>query len=96
MRPGTPLLAECSRSNAALATIKIDHDEGSAGHAITADPYECMGEWEKRGKVRGEDAVWYGRIMCFMAGAEAESECPTSTPVSQNERLEERRILGSS
>jgi hypothetical protein len=57
------------------ATIKPDYDEGSAGHSICADPYACIYEWEKRGKVRDSDnAVWVARILQFMAGTEAEAE----------------------
>lgn len=40
------------------ATIDPDYEEGEAGHTITADPYACLYEWQKRGKVRGfQDAV---------------------------------------
>jgi hypothetical protein len=56
------------------ATIKVDHDEGSAGHNITVDPYFCIYEWQRRGKVRTDDAVWHARIISYMAGAEAERE----------------------
>jgi hypothetical protein len=35
--------------------------------------YACEYEWEKRGKVRDNNAVWHARIMSFMAGAEAEA-----------------------
>jgi hypothetical protein len=55
------------------ATVKRDDD--SSGHAITADPHECEAEWEKRGKVRGVNAVWHARIITFMAGAEAQEVC---------------------
>jgi hypothetical protein len=55
------------------ATIRPNYDEGEAGHAITADPYGCLHQWEKRGHVRGSrDAVYHARIMTYMAGAEAE------------------------
>jgi ATP-dependent Zn protease len=56
------------------ASIEPDYDEGSAGHAITELQYACLDEWEKRGKVRAEAAVWHARIMVLMAGAEAEIE----------------------
>jgi len=56
-----------------LATIKPDYVEGHAGYAITFDPYACVAEWEKRGKVRDSlDAVYHARIITCMAGAEAE------------------------
>ena len=54
------------------ATIVPDYDDGAAGHSITEDPWHCLYEWEKRGKVRNDDAVWHARIIGYMAGAEAE------------------------
>jgi hypothetical protein len=67
---GRALTLACGR-----ATIRPDHDEGSAGHSICEDPDTCIGEWEKRGKVRdSSNAVWVARILQFMAGAEAEAE----------------------
>ena len=56
------------------ATIEPDYDEGEAGHAITFDPYACIHEWEKRGKLREPDVVWHARIIVYMAAAEAELE----------------------
>jgi ATP-dependent Zn protease len=56
------------------ATVSPDFDEGSAGHSITPDPYDCIYEWEKRGKVRHSEAAWHARIIAFMAGVEAEKE----------------------
>ena len=55
------------------ATVVPDYDAGEAGYSITADPWACVSEWEKRGKVRDNfDAVFHARIIAFMAGAEAE------------------------
>jgi len=55
------------------ATIVRDHVAGEAGHAIAADPWACIYQWEMRGKVRGSaSAVWHARIISFMAGAEGE------------------------
>jgi len=52
------------------------------GATITANPWACLSEWEKRGKVRFyEDAVWHARLMSYMAGAEAEAEILGRTPV---------------
>ena len=48
-------------------------DEDSAGHSITADPWECTAAWERRGRVRADNAVWYGRIITYLAAAEAEA-----------------------
>jgi hypothetical protein len=56
------------------ATIKPDYRECTAGVSHTADPYACIHEWEKRGKVREPDAVFHARIIGYMAGAEGESE----------------------
>lgn len=60
------------------ATIEPDHD--SAGHSLTHDPWDCIYEGEKRGKVRKPDAVWHARIIGFMAGAEAEAELLGTVP----------------
>jgi hypothetical protein len=56
------------------ATTKPDYRERTSGFAITADPYDCIYQWEKRGKWRTPNIVWIARIMTFMAGAEAEVE----------------------
>ena len=67
---GRVLTLACGR-----ASIKPNYREGSAGVSITKDPYACLHEWEKRGKVReSPDAVLHARIMTYMAGAEAERE----------------------
>jgi ATP-dependent Zn protease len=71
---GHAVIARVLTLAAGGATIKADYTEGSAGHTITLDPYACLDEWEKRGKVRDQaDAVWHARIMAYMAGAEAEA-----------------------
>ena len=55
------------------ATIRPDYAKAIAGHVITPEPYACLSEWERRGKVRDSgNAVWYARIITYMAGAEAE------------------------
>jgi hypothetical protein len=72
---GHAVIARVLTLPAGKATIKADHAEGSAGHTITPDPYECLSEWDKRGKQRGPNAVWRARIMAYMAGAEAEIVC---------------------
>jgi hypothetical protein len=41
------------------------------GASIQAD-HESVAEREKRGKVRVDFAVWHGRIITYMAGAESE------------------------
>jgi ATP-dependent Zn protease len=55
------------------ATIQADED--SAAHAITADPWRTIWDWELAGKFRDSESVFRGRIMTFMAGREAEEEC---------------------
>lgn len=49
-------------------------DEDSAGQAFCADPYRTQWEWDQRGKHRSFSSVLVGRIITFMAGAEAERE----------------------
>jgi phage baseplate assembly protein W len=56
------------------ATIKPDYRSRAAGFSICQDPYACLYEWEKRGKVRDIEAVWHARIIWSMAGAEAQRE----------------------
>jgi hypothetical protein len=53
------------------ATIRPDYKSRSWGVSICPDPYACLGEWERRGKVRDTNAVWHARIIHSMAGAEA-------------------------
>jgi hypothetical protein len=49
-----------------------DFETGEAGSAIIADHFACTYAWEKRGKVRTDDAALHGRIIAYMAGAESE------------------------
>ena len=57
------------------ATLKANYKEDSAAHAVTFEPYDCIEEWSKRGKVRDQpDAVWHARIIAYMAGADADAE----------------------
>lgn len=51
----------------------IVQDDDSAGHHIVADPNRIQWDWENDlGKFRDISSVFRGRIMTFMAGAEAE------------------------
>ena len=53
------------------ATVKPNYRTGDAGFAITKNPYACVSEWEKRGKLRfSPDVEFHARIMTYMAGAE--------------------------
>jgi hypothetical protein len=65
----------------------IEADQESAGHAITEDPLEIISEWNRRGHVRdSQNAVWIGRIIAFMAGAEAVAELsPGRAPIGDGE-----------
>ncbi len=56
------------------ATIVPNEAEGEAGHHIVARPDRIQYDWDKRGKYRESDSVFIGRILTFMAGAEAETE----------------------
>ena len=56
------------------ASIRHDHDAGSAGYSVTHDPMECENIWLQRCKLRDDGAVYRARIMAFMAGREAEAE----------------------
>jgi ATP-dependent Zn protease len=49
-------------------------DTNGAGHSITRDPWLTYGEWEARGKYRGDQigSIMLGRVLTMMAGAEAE------------------------
>jgi hypothetical protein len=78
------------------ATIRPDAD--SAGHSIALDPFECLHEWERRGKVRDTEAVWHARIIAFMAGVEAEKELLAVPDHSEfgdgNDRIQMARMAG--
>jgi hypothetical protein len=54
--------------------VSIEPDDDSAGHSICADPWVTFGDWDRRGKYRDFRTVIRGRMMTFMAGAEAERE----------------------
>lgn len=56
----------------ACGGVSIEPDYDSSGHSIIADPYDCLWQWERRGKVRVLDAELNARIIAYMAGAEAE------------------------
>jgi ATP-dependent Zn protease len=71
---GHAVIARVLTLVAGPVTIKRDYDERTAGFSITGDPYDCVYQWEKRGKVRDENAVWHARIMAVMAGHETEME----------------------
>ena len=83
---GHAVIARVLTLFAGHATIKPDYDERAAGVSITHEPYSCLHEWEKRGKVRGHpDTVLHARIMTLMAGAEAEAVLLGRNPISDGD-----------
>jgi hypothetical protein len=72
---GHAVIARVLTLAAGRATIELNFADGSAGYGITRDPYQCEWQWERRGKVRAQNAAWHARIMAYMAGAEAEVAC---------------------
>ncbi|MDO9416219.1 hypothetical protein [Pararhizobium sp.] len=57
----------------ACGHVTIVKDDDSAGHSITDDPYFILQAWEDAGRYRDFSSVMTGRIMAYMAGAEAET-----------------------
>jgi ATP-dependent Zn protease len=49
-------------------------DDDSGGHGIIHDPDDIDDAWKRQGRYRNFSSVYVGRIMSFMAGAEAEIE----------------------
>jgi hypothetical protein len=57
-------------------TIVVNPSDDSGGHSIVHDQWVTAGAWKKRGKVgRDMASVFRGRIMTYMAAAEAEIAC---------------------
>jgi ATP-dependent Zn protease len=54
-------------------TIVADFHDGTAGYGTTGDPHAIWYAWEQRGKLREFASCYRGRIMTYMAGAEAET-----------------------
>jgi ATP-dependent Zn protease len=52
----------------------IEPDDDSGGHGIIHDPYDICDAWERKRRYRNFSTIYVGRIMSFMAGAEAELE----------------------
>jgi hypothetical protein len=59
--------------NMVCGAVTIVADDESAGHAICGDQWEIDDEWCRQGRYREQTTIWLGRIMTFMAGAEAEA-----------------------
>jgi hypothetical protein len=70
---GHAVIARVLTLAAGSVTIKPRLADDSAGHAVVRTPWACLDEWEKRGKVRDNHAVWHAKIMTSMAGAETEA-----------------------
>ena len=54
--------------------VSIIADDDSAGHAIIADPWKTIGDWDTRDRFRDPRQAFRGTIIARMAGAEAERE----------------------
>jgi hypothetical protein len=68
------------------ATIRPDYKKPIAG--------ACLSEWERRGKVRdSRNAVWYARIITYMAGAEAEKELLDSTVIGDGDDRDQIALM---
>src|SRR4029453_5417643 len=75
-------------------TIRPDYAKAVAGNVITPEPYACLTEWERRGKVRDSgNAAWYARIITYMAGAEAEKEILGSTVIGDGDDREKSAVM---
>src|SRR5664279_3507967 len=63
--------------NMVCGDVTIVQDDDSAGYAICSDQWEIYKEWQLQGRFRGdgdtESVILRGRIITFMAGAEAEA-----------------------
>jgi len=55
-------------------STSIEPDDDSGGHGIIHDPDDIDDAWRRQGRYRKLSTVFVGRIMSFMAGAEAEVE----------------------
>jgi len=54
--------------------VSIITDDDSVGHAIIADPWVTVWDWEQRARFRDARQAFRGTIIARMAGAEAEVE----------------------
>jgi hypothetical protein len=76
------------------ATIRPDYAKAVAGYVIAPEPHACLTEWERRGKVRDNgNAVWYARIITYMAGAEAEKELLGSTVIGDGDDRDQIALM---
>jgi ATP-dependent Zn protease len=74
------------------ATIRPNYAKAVAGHVT--EPHACLTEWERRGKVRDNgNAVWYARIITYMAGAEAEKELLGSTVIGDGDDRDQIALM---
>lgn len=55
-------------------TIIPDEINGEAGHAIIAQPFDTLNEYERLGEEREIHLIFRDQILAWMAGAEAEIE----------------------
>lgn len=66
---GRVMAQECGE-----VSVVADHDEMTAGYAITADPWDTVGAWDRAGRWREHRSIVIGRIIALMAGRHAEEE----------------------
>ena len=77
--------------NMVCGEVTIAPDDKSAGRSVTADLCDIAADWRRQGRFRGdsESAILRGRIMAFMAGAEAETaiigDCPGGDDADRRE-----------
>jgi hypothetical protein len=77
--------------NMVCGEVTIAPDNESAGRAVTADLCDIAVDWRRQGRFRGdgESAILRGRVMAFMAGAEAETaiigDCPGGDDAGRRE-----------
>lgn len=55
-------------------SVVPDHEEMTAGYAITADPMDTVSAWDQAGRWREHRSIVIGRIIALMSGRHAEEE----------------------
>jgi hypothetical protein len=72
---GHAVIARVLTLAAGRVSIRPNYRSRSRGVNVTHSPAACRAAWVKRGKVRASyNAVYLARIICTMAGAEAEAD----------------------
>ena len=71
----------------------IVKDNGSVGHAICEDEWAALHKWKAQGKFRDLHSIFVGRIMAYMAGAEAEVELGGNRPTGDGDDRREITLM---